>query len=249
MDYQNIAAPRGTRIAYHFDKRSAALPPVIFLCGFKSNMDGSKSIFLDEYCRNTDRTYLRFDYFAHGYSEGDFLQFTIGKAVEDAIFMINEFIDRPAIIVGSSMGGWVGLRLLELIPEKIHGFIGIAAAPDFSAEIMQEISTEQKQSLEQNGYFTEPSGYEEPYIFTNAFFTDGAKHCILHKNIKPGIPVHLLQGKQDISVPWQKAERIKTMLNGRAAVTYINDGDHSLSRPQDLEILRSAIEEIDKMHA
>lgn len=249
MDYQNITAPRGTRIAYHFDKRSSDLPPVVFLCGFRSNMDGGKSVFLDEYCRVNHRTYLRFDYFAHGASEGDFLDFTIGKAVEDAVFMIETFIDRPAIIVGSSMGGWVGLRLIELMPEKIHGFIGIAAAPDFSAEIAEKLTEDHKRLLAEQGYFTEPSGYEDPYIFTNEFFTDGATHCMLHKTIKTDIPVHLLQGKQDTAVPWEKAERIKTMLNGHAAITYIDDGDHSLSRPQDLDILKSAIEGLDKIHA
>jgi len=249
MDYQKITTPRGTFIAYHFDKRSTVLPPIIFLCGFKSNMEGSKAVFLDQYCRGTNRTYLRFDYFAHGSSEGDFMEFTLSKAVEDACFMCKKFIDQPAIIIGSSMGGWVGLRLLELLPDKMHGLIGIAAAPDFSAEIAQDLTEDNKKSLVENGYFMEPSGYEDPHIITNEFLADGAKHCILNGTITTTIPVHLLQGKEDISVPWEKAERIKTMLGNQAVITYIDDGDHSLSRPQDLEILRSKIEQLDKMYA
>lgn len=241
MDYQIIASPRGTNIAYRYNEGSADLPPIVFLCGFKSDMDGSKAEFLDSLCRQTDRTFLRFDYFAHGKSDGDFMDFTIGKAVEDAAFMIEKFIAEPAIIIGSSMGGWVGLRLCEMIPNKIFGFIGIAAAPDFSAEIAGQLKETQKQSLAENGYFTEPSGYEEPYIFTNCFFEDGALHCLLHKTIATDKPVHLLQGKLDKAVPWEKAERIKRTLNGNAAITYIDDGDHSLSRPQDLEILQNAI--------
>lgn len=244
MNYRNISSPLGHRIAYRYREGRSALPPIVFLCGFKSDMDGSKAQWLDQYCRETDRTFLRFDYFSHGRSDGDFMDFTIGTAIKDAQFMIQSFINRPAIVIGSSMGGWVGLRLLEIIPERIFGFIGIAAAPDFTAELLHGADQAKMNALRQDGYFTEPSGYEEPYIFTLRLLEDGREHCALHRRIDTDKPVILLQGKFDASVPWQKAERIKAALNGKAVIHYIEDGDHSLSRLQDLTVLKSAIEEM-----
>ena len=126
-----IDGPHG-KIAYDFYEGTSDLPPIIFLCGFKSDMGGSKAEWLHDYCVANNHTYLRFDYFAHGQSDGDFMDFTIGKGVMDSIFMIEKFISRPAILIGSSMGGWIGLRLMQFISNMIHGFIGIAAAPDFT---------------------------------------------------------------------------------------------------------------------
>ena len=128
------------QIAYHYYEGESALPPIIFLCGFKSDMNGSKAEWLSDYCTKNNRTYLRFDYFAHGQSDGDFHDFTIGKAVDDTLFMMDKFMTSPVILIGSSMGGWVGLRVLEQKMNDVHAFIGIAAAPDFTAEIKSQLN-------------------------------------------------------------------------------------------------------------
>jgi len=242
-DIKTIKGPNAN-IAYEFIKGDSPLPPIIFLCGFKSDMMGSKAQWLRDYCATNNRTFLRFDYFAHGQSGGDFMDFTIGHAVDDTLFMLDEFIYEPSIIIGSSMGGWVGLRVLELRIEDVFGFIGIAAAPDFTAEIKQALSDEQKNELNRKGYFEVESGYDEPYIFTQALLENGDVHCMLNRVIKTERPVHLIQGKMDTSVPWDKANGINKMVGGMAEVTFIDDGDHSLSRPQDLEILKAAIEKM-----
>ncbi len=233
------------KIAYEYSEGNSGLPPIIFLCGFKSDMGGTKAEWLADYCRANNRTYLRFDYFAHGQSKGDFKDFTIGKAVDDALFMLDEFIIRPALVIGSSMGGWVGLRLLEQrVKTDIYGFIGLAAAPDFTTEIKSRLSDTQKKDLAEKGFFEEPSDYGEPYVFTHALLEDGEVHCMLNKTILTDRPIALIQGKQDKSVEWGKAHRINDMVSGVASIHFIEDGDHSLSRPQDLKLLQNVIEEI-----
>lgn len=231
-------------IAYEYREGGSTLPPIVFLCGFKSDMMGSKAEWLHDYCVANDRTFLRFDYFAHGQSGGDFMDFTIGHAVDDALFMLDKFISKPSIIIGSSMGGWIGLRVLEMRIHDVFGFIGIAAAPDFTAEIKRELSDEQKTDLNHKGYFEIESGYEESYIFTQALLDNGDVHCMLNRVIKTEKPMHLIQGKKDQSVPWEKANGINAMVGGVAQVTFIDDGDHSLSRPQDLDVLKLAIEQM-----
>lgn len=171
------------------------------------------------------------------------MDFTIGKALDDTVFMLNRFFEgRPVIVIGSSMGGWIGLRLLQEMPEHIHGFIGIAAAPDFTRNIQAKLTDDHRRQLRENGFVAEESDYAEPYIFTQALFDDGEAHCLLDSVIDFDGPVHLLQGKQDTSVDWHMPEAITRVLNGKAKTTLIDDGDHSLSRPQDLAILQSLIE-------
>lgn len=242
-DTQFISGPNG-RIAYEWVDGSNDLPPIVFIHGFKSDMTGSKAEFLKQYCLETGRDFLRFDVFAHGQSDGNFMDFTIGKALEDTRFMLTEALNRPGLIIGSSMGGWIGLRLLQDCPQKIAGFIGIAAAPDFTKKILDQLNEAQLHDLQAHGYISEPSDYGEPYIFTKTLFTDGGEHCLLHSTIDYHGPIHLLQGKLDTSVDWQMPLAINQCLNGRARITVIPDGDHSLSREQDLQTLKNAIEEM-----
>jgi pimeloyl-ACP methyl ester carboxylesterase len=242
-DIQFLNGPHG-EIAYQLVEGNNTLPPIIFLCGFKSDMGGSKAEWLHDYCVKNHRTYLRFDYFAHGKSDGDFKNYTIGKGVMDSIFTIERLIQRPAIIIGSSMGGWIGLRLMRFIPDKIHGFIGIAAAPDFTRKIYAQLDDGHLAQLNDNGYIEEDSGYDEPYTFTRELFDDGEIHCLLDTKIPFNGDVHLIQGKMDTSVDWNMPDAINHVFDGRAKITLIDDGDHSLSRPQDLDILQSTIKEM-----
>ena len=242
-DIKFLDGPHG-KIAYDFYKGSPDLPPIVFLCGFKSDMNGSKAQWLKTYCEKNNQSYLRFDYFAHGQSDGNFHDFTIGKGLMDTIIMFENFITRPAILIGSSMGGWIGLRLMHMIPDLIHSFIGIAAAPDFTRKLYASLDDGHLAQLNEKGYIKEESGYAEPYIFTQSLFNDGENHCVLDRPIPFGGPVHLLQGKQDTSVDWHVSQSIQTCFDHEIIITLIDDGDHSLSRPQDLEILRNAIEQM-----
>lgn len=242
-DIKFLNGPNG-KIAYDYVDGSSALSPIVFLCGFKSDMNGNKAQWLRNYCIQNNRTYLRFDYFGHGRSDGDFHDYTIGKGLMDAVFVIDELLDRPAIIIGSSMGGWIGLRCMDFIAHKIHGFIGLAAAPDFTRKLYASLDDRHLAQLDEKGYIEEESGYDEPYIFTRALLDDGENHCLFDRVIPFDGPVHLIQGKDDSSVDWQTPDAINLCFGGKAKITLIDDGDHSLSRPQDLQILKASIETI-----
>lgn len=242
-EFKTIKGVNGD-LAYQYVRGTADLPPIIFLTGFKSDMMGGKAQFLHDLCISENRSFLRFDYFGHGSSGGNFMDFTIGHAVDDAIFMLDHCIKPPAIVIGSSMGGWIGLRLLEMIPDQVYGFIGIAAAPDFTSEIKLSMNDKKKTDLMEKGFFEEESGYDEPYVFTQTLLDNGDVHSMLNRSIVTDKPVTLLNGKQDPVVPWQKAEGINKMIGGHAKIHYIDDGDHSLSRPQDLQLLKAAIDEM-----
>jgi pimeloyl-ACP methyl ester carboxylesterase len=217
-------------------------PGVIFLPGFKSDMTGGKAIFLEEKCKEAGIAYARFDYSGHGESQGNFARLTLSDWLEDCELIIDQVLKRPVYVVGSSMGGWLGLRLAEKHPDKIKGFVGIAPAPDFTTEVRAAMTDDQKFQMSQKGHFEVPSDYDEPYIFSKMLLDDGKDHCMLDRDINFAGPVHILQGKQDSAVPWEKALKIKECLKPtQAEVTLIEDGDHSLSRPEDLEKLWAAL--------
>lgn len=217
-------------------------PGVIFLPGFKSDMSGSKAVFLEQKCKEAGLAYARFDYSGHGESQGNFARLTLSDWLEDSELIIDNVLKRPVYVVGSSMGGWLGLRLAEKHPDKIKGFIGIAPAPDFTREVRAAMNDEQKFQMSQKGHFEAPSDYDEPYIFSKMLLDDGEDHFMLHRDIAYKGPVHILQGKADTAVPWEKALKIKECLKETdAKVTLIDDGDHSLSRPEDLEKLWAAL--------
>lgn len=230
------------------EEKGETLPALVFLEGFKSDMNGSKALFLEEQCRRRGQEFLRFDYSGHGYSEGEFVDGTIGAWLQDAREIIGNVIKASEVmLVGSSMGGWISLRLLIDQPEKmpkIAGVVGIAAAPDFTKDVKTRLSSEQLIDLEEKGYAQEPSGYDEPYIFTRELFEDGKKQCLLDPltPYKIDAALTLLQGKKDDAVHWKKALRIEKVFDGpRTEVFFIDDGDHSLSRSEDLERLDEKI--------
>ena len=245
---------KGLKLAYVHIKaggEGAALPALVFLEGFKSDMDGSKAIFLEETCRERGQEYLRFDYSGHGKSEGVFVEGTIGGWLNDAREMLSFVLDaREVVLVGSSMGGWIALRLLIDSPAdmvRIRGVIGIAAAPDFTRDIKAQLTPEQLDMLEKEGYAEEPSDYEEPYIFTQALFDDGEEQCLLDpaRPYKIDAALTLLQGKEDDSVYWEKALQIEKAFDGPSTkVIFIDEGDHSLSQPENLILLGKEVEQV-----
>ncbi|MCB9990246.1 MAG: alpha/beta hydrolase [Rhodospirillales bacterium] len=230
--------------------QGASLPTVLFCGGFRSDMEGTKALCLEEFCRDRGQGFVRFDYSGHGASEGAFEDGTIGSWLDDTLVVLERLTQGSVLIIGSSMGGWIALQAALTLPDRVKGMIGIAAAPDFTREIYQdELDDAQRALLKTQGYIDVPSAYsDEPYRITKALIEDGESHCLLDKELALDIPVKLLQGMQDSDVPWQKAYRTKNALvdEDRAEVILIESGDHRLSRPEDLALLTGQVDAVSK---
>jgi pimeloyl-ACP methyl ester carboxylesterase len=242
-DHETLARPDGATIAYH--RVPGAAPGIVFLGGFRSDMTGTKALFLEEYCRRKSRAYVRFDYFGHGASGGDFALGTIGRWRDDAAAVIDSLTEGPEILVGSSMGGWIMLLAALARPERIAALIGIAAAPDFTEELLpKRLSPEQRREIEEQGAVTLPSDYDPAgYLYTRTLIEEGRRHLLLGKPIPLDVPVRLLHGFADASVPWQLSLRLAERLTSRdVAVTLVKGGDHRLSNELDLARLAQTLD-------
>ena len=241
---QFIAGPNGYDLAYVYTNNGDGKnPTVVFLGGFRSDMAGTKALFLENLAKEEGFNYLRLDYGGHGESGGKFEDGSIKSWAADALHIINEVTNGPLIIIGSSMGGWISYVIAEQIPDRVQALIGIAPAPDFTDEFLDHMSTEQENQYHSDGYFTAPNEYsDEPYIFTRTLIEDSRECFLLGRGIAYDGPVRILQGKLDNSVPWKKAQRIKDALSSNdVEITYIKDGDHSLSAPDNLSLLKATL--------
>ncbi len=218
-------------------------PGIMFLSGFFSDMTGTKASYLAERCTETSRCFTRFDYRGHGLSSGAFIDGCIGDWLDDAIKVFDAITKGPQILVGSSMGGWIMLLLALARPERVAGLVGIAAAPDFTEELVwQKLTPAQQQEMLQKGVLYEPSDYGDPLPYTLKLVEEGRKHLLLDKPIPIQAPTHLLQGMKDNDVPWQVAPRIaEKLVAPNVRVTFIKEGDHRLSTPADLQLLWNTI--------
>ncbi|MDB5374664.1 MAG: hypothetical protein JWP04_3306 [Belnapia sp.] len=217
-------------------------PGVIFLGGFNSDMTGSKAADLAEYCAGTGRAFLRLDYSGHGASGGRFEDGSIGRWADDAAAVIGALTVGPQVLVGSSMGGWIGLLLALRLPERVAALVGIAAAPDFTARIESLLPAEIRAIIARDGVWQRPSQYGAPYPITRHLLEEGRRHLLLDRPVPLTIPLRLLQGQQDPDVPWETALRIAAAVTGAdVEVVLVKDGDHRLSRPQDLLLLRRVV--------
>ncbi len=237
-----------TKLAYVKKKGDISRPMIVFCGGFRSNMQGTKAIFLEEHALQNGYGSLRFDYMGHGGSEGNFEDGTISSWRQDTHTFLNDLTDqREIILVGSSMGGWISLLCAHSLGERLKGLIGISAAPDFTKDLVEDhFSETMRQDLKEKGYVDLPNEYsDEPYIITKALIEDGVSQSILHAPIEIKCPVILLQSKLDTSVPWTKALKIQDQLTSlHVEVVILKDGDHSLSRPQDLELIGHSINRV-----
>jgi pimeloyl-ACP methyl ester carboxylesterase len=239
------------RIAISSRKGDGA--PVVWLGGFKSDMASTKAAHLDAWAERAGRAFLRFDYSGHGVSEGRFEDGTIGRWLEEALAVIRQHADGRPLLVGSSMGGWLALlaarQLAKEKPEfRPMGLVLIAPAVDFTEELMwKELSPEARREIEQKGVYLRPSAYSpEPYPITRNLIEEGKRHLLLGGTIHTGCPVHILQGMRDPDVPWRHALTLMEHLSGdESVITLIKDGDHRLSREEDLARLIAAIEGLD----
>jgi pimeloyl-ACP methyl ester carboxylesterase len=250
-----ITRSDGATIAYH---RTPAREPgdprpgLIFLGGFMSDMTGTKAMALEAFARDRGQAFLRFDYQGHGASSGDFAEGTIGRWAEDAVTVLDEASEGPQILIGSSMGGWIMLLAALARPERVAGLVGIAAAPDFTEDLMwQRYPPEVRETLAREGVYHEPSDYgEEPYPITLGLIEEGRRHLLLREAIALACPVRLLQGMKDEAVPWETALRLAEALQGDdVEVTLVKDADHRLSEPADLKRLASTVRRLSEQLA
>lgn len=227
------------RLAYQRLSAAKAAPGVVFLGGFASDMTGAKASFLAERCREAGYGFLRFDYSGHGRSDGDFRQGTIGSWFADAGAVFDRLTSGPQIVIGSSMGGWLGLMLAMQRPERVKALIGIAAAPDFTEDLIRaKLDAGQRERLERDGFIADPAAPRQDMPVTLNLIEEARRHLLLRAPIALTCPVRLLQGQRDTEVPWQHALRIADHIaHGDVRVTLIKDGDHRLNRPQDLDAL------------
>lgn len=232
-------------IAYRAMAGSA--PGVMFCGGFMSDMTGTKATALEAHCRRTGRAYVRFDYAGHGASGGAFRDGTIGAWRDDALAVLDRVANGPQILVGSSMGGWIVLLLALARPERIAGLVGVAAAPDFTEDLIwSTLDDEGRRTLAESGEIVMPCDYgDDPYPITLSLIEEGRDHLLLRAPIALGCPIHLLQGMRDDDVPWRTALRIAELAESeRVTVELVKDGDHRLSRDEDLARLCAAVDAV-----
>jgi pimeloyl-ACP methyl ester carboxylesterase len=218
-------------------------PTVVFLPGFRSDMTGDKATALAAFCAERGVGMLRFDYSGHGASSGAFTDGTIGAWAQDALAAIDTLTRGELILVGSSMGGWIALLTALARPDRIAALVGIAAAPDFTQRLMWESMTPaERTTLERDGVLHVPSQYGEPTPITLKLIQDGAHHQVLNEPMPIRCPVRLLHGQDDPDVPWELALRIAERVEfADVRVILVKDGDHRLSRPSDLTLLRQTV--------
>jgi pimeloyl-ACP methyl ester carboxylesterase len=226
-------------------------PGLFWLGGFNSDMRGTKALALDAFAAEHQRACVRFDYSGHGESGGAFIDGTIGRWLEESVAVFERFCTGPQVVIGSSMGGWMALLLAREIARRpgaasLAGLVLIAPAPDFTEELMWKgFSPEVRKEIETNGVWLRPSQYGEPYPITRALIEEGRHHLLLGSSIEVGCPVRILQGAQDPDVPWQHAFALAHRLPvDDVVLTMIQDGDHRLSRPQDIARIIAAVAEM-----
>jgi pimeloyl-ACP methyl ester carboxylesterase len=235
---------------------------ILWLSGFKSDMAGTKAEEIAAFARKTGRAVTRLDYSGHGLSGGDFEDGTISKWAEEAVAVFEAYCREPTIVVGSSMGGWIALLLARALltranresslgartdlAARLAGMVLIAPAPDFTEELMwkHEFTDEIRDTILREGRFERPSDYDDsPYVITRALIEDGRKNLLLGGPVETGCPVTILQGQRDDAVPWRHALRLVDCLAlDDVVLTLIKDGDHRLSRPEDISRLIAAID-------
>lgn len=235
LNVEKLRRADGQTIAYL--RRPGKSPGVIWLGGFKSDMTGNKATGLDAWAKETGHAFVRFDYFGHGRSSGDFRDGTISRWLDDSLAVFDRLTDGPQIVVGSSMGGWLALLMALRRPERVRGLLLIAPATDFTERMWNALPRETQQTILENGEWLRPSAYDPaPYPITQGLIDDGRKH-LLGSPIRPGCPVRILHGSADPDVPWAVGLELMQSIEGDVTFTLVKDGDHRLSTPANLKLL------------
>jgi pimeloyl-ACP methyl ester carboxylesterase len=236
---QHFELGPGLHLAFRY--RDGRGPVIVFLPGYMSDMEGGKATALDAWAERQGRAMLRFDYSGCGASAGEFEAQSLTNWRNDVLAMMEDVLeDRPVVLVGSSMGGWLMLLAALARPDQVKGLVGIAAAPDFTA---WGFTQEQKMTILREGRLVEPSPYgEQPVVTSRAFWESGETHRLLHGPIAIDCPVRLLHGQTDSDVPWlYSLELMKLIRSPDVQAVFVKDGDHRLSREQDIALLIATV--------
>lgn len=233
------------------------MPGLVWLSGLKSDMASTKASAVAEYAAKSGQTFLRFDYSGHGVSEGRFEDGTVSRWLEETVAAFAKLSMGPQVVIGSSMGGYMALLLarylLTAAPDharRIRALVLIAPAWDMTEALMwAEFPPDARRDLIENGVFYRPSDYGEPYALTRALIEDGRAHLFAGTTFDPGCPVIILQGGGDESVPIEHVRKLVGMLSGRAEIIEVPDGDHRLSRPEDITLLLSLVERASRLQS
>lgn len=249
---QRLTCENGSVLAYYktearkaSEEEGGDAPGLMFLGGFMSDMTGSKALALEDFARRRGQAFLRFDYRGHGASSDRFADGTIGDWLADAITVLDQLTEGPQILVGSSMGGWMMLLLALKRPERIAGLIGIAAAPDFTEDLVGPRTTEElRAAMARDGFVLYPSEYsDEPYTITARLIEEGRDHLLLKGPIPITCPVHLLHGMADPDVPWQTALKLCDALeSAQVELTFLKGAGHRFSEPVELDLILRAVD-------
>jgi pimeloyl-ACP methyl ester carboxylesterase len=242
-EFTTLLREDGERIAYM--ARTGASPGILWLGGFKSEMTATKASALDAWAERTGHAFVRFDYFGHGQSSGEFPRGTITRWRDDALLVLDRLTSGPQVLVGSSMGGYLALLVARMRPERTAALLLIAPAADFTEALLWAgMPEDAKRQVLEKGEWLRPSQYDpKPYPISRTLIEDGRRHLILGGGpIALGCPVRILQGMQDPDVPWQHAFRLFRAISGEASLTLVRDGDHRLSAPFDIVRMEHALD-------
>ena len=235
------AAPARPALAYH--KTEGTGPTVVFLPGYGSDMDGTKALALEAWAVASGRSFLRFEYGGCGQSEGVFEEQTLAGWRDDVVAMLDQAVEGPAVLVGSSLGGWLMLLVARDRPDKVAALVGVAPAPDFTD---WGFTVEEKLTLLSEGRLERVGRYADlPMVYTRAFWQSGEANRVMFSGLAIDVPIRLLHGMKDPDVPWNRTVRLAELLrSANVQVQLIKDGDHRLSRDADLAALIAAVEDV-----
>ena len=234
------------KIHYKFINNKSLIT-IIFLHGLMSNIKSKKAKYLINFANENKKNLLLFEYSGHGGSSGQFIDFSIKNWVEDSKSIIKKLIKKNKIVlVGSSMGAWIGILLIKYFYKRIKGFVGIASAPDFTEELIwKKLNIMEKNKIKKDEIYKLKSSHNNFYPITKKFIFDAKNRLVLNKKIQCNFPIELLHGIKDSSVSWlYSIKLVKTLISKKLTLTIINDGDHSLSRTKDLKKIELAIKNI-----
>lgn len=234
----------GRRIAYH--RTEGAGPTVVFLGGFKSDMEGTKAVHLEAWAKAQGRAFLRFDYSGHGESSEAFTDGCIGDWAEDARAALEGLTEGPLVLVGSSMGGWIALLMAKALPDRVAGMVTVAAAPDFTEDgFWAEFDDHQRMAIEMEGQVERPSDYGDPYVITRRLIEDGRRHLVLRSPLALPFPVRMLQGTADEDVRRETALRLLDHAQAEdIRLTFVKGAEHRFSTPECLALIEAAVREV-----
>lgn len=236
---QRLISAHGTEIAY--DRSLGAGPGIVYLGGFRSNMDGRKALYVQGLCESLGLAFVRFDYAGHGVSSGRFEEGSLSLWLADSLAVLDQLTTGPQILVGSSMGAWLMIHVALARSNRIQALVGIASAPDFTDDFSL-LNAQQHEDLKSNGFCTCHSSQGEPYIISQAFVDDSLQYRLLDKSLPIHCPVRLLHGTQDQSVSWQQSLKLSQQLQSLdIELILFKNGDHRLANNKQLSRLAEVI--------